>query len=80
MFFFHINRWIRNAAHQAVRATHLPTGISVHCTSSQSQFDARPNAAGVGAVKGAFGGWKNLWFIDVYSGLQWFIVTHSNPM
>lgn len=28
----------RNAAHQAVRATHIPTGFSVQCTSSQSQF------------------------------------------
>ena len=31
-------RHVRNAAHQAVRATHIPTGFSVQCTSSQSQF------------------------------------------
>eukprot|EP00435_Cladocopium_sp_Y103_P033083 s756_g8.t1 len=33
-----------NAAHQAVRATHLPTGLSVHCTSSQSQFENKTRA------------------------------------
>ena len=34
-----------NAAHQAVRATHLPSGLSVHVTSSQSQMENKQRAA-----------------------------------
>lgn len=30
-----------NAAHQAIRATHIPTGLSVFCASSQSQLENR---------------------------------------
>ena len=33
-----------NAAHQAVRATHTPSGLSVRCTSSQSQFENKTRA------------------------------------
>eukprot|EP00928_Gymnodinium_smaydae_P027560 TRINITY_DN21282_c0_g2_i1.p1 TRINITY_DN21282_c0_g2~~TRINITY_DN21282_c0_g2_i1.p1 ORF type:complete len:487 (+),score=128.54 TRINITY_DN21282_c0_g2_i1:109-1461(+) len=33
-----------NAAHQAIRATHIPTGLTVHCTSSSSQFENRTRA------------------------------------
>merc|ERR1712039_410440 len=33
-----------NAAHQAIRATHIPSGISVHVTSSPSQFENRNRA------------------------------------
>ncbi|CAE8609148.1 unnamed protein product, partial [Polarella glacialis] len=33
-----------NAAHQAIRATHIATGLTVHCTSSQSQFENRIRA------------------------------------
>jgi len=33
-----------NAAHQAIRMTHLPTGLSVHSTSSPSQFENRKRA------------------------------------
>lgn len=30
-----------NASNQAVRVTHLPTGVSVHCTATQSQMENR---------------------------------------
>ena len=33
-----------NAAHQAVRAIHVPSGLSVLCTSSQSQYENRTRA------------------------------------
>ncbi|CAK9025502.1 unnamed protein product, partial [Durusdinium trenchii] len=33
-----------NAAHQAVRATHIPSGLSVLCTTSQSQFENKTRA------------------------------------
>lgn len=33
-----------NASHQAIRATHVPTGLTVHCTSSSSQFENRSAA------------------------------------
>lgn len=34
-----------NAAHQAVRATHIPSGLSVLCTTSQSQFENKTRAS-----------------------------------
>ncbi|CAK0833151.1 unnamed protein product [Prorocentrum cordatum] len=33
-----------NASHQAIRAIHLPTGMSVRCVASQSQFENRKGA------------------------------------